>query len=293
MRAVVVLPDQTFFVSGVYGARRWPCCGIRPCPSISRACCWMPAGRSSDGGPAFRAARPRVSRWKPRTGRGGRAAAPGDPRWAERGLGASPAHDTPRDAVAYRPAIALTGVNAAERLGRCSPSRPRRDRPDRPGPPRRRSCARSRCDARSAGPHSNAPPRRCARCSRGCPAHRPLVPGVAPLPCGQSTRGRRVTWGVVADDLEEELCAAGVGGAGSPPHREFREAPRSSRPVRRPSPAVEAPPSSIPAWVAQVLEKELGLSSEEIGRLEPDQARRMADEHWSRPRQRLLKEAGG
>lgn len=66
---------------------------------------------------------------------------------------------------------------------------------------------------------------------------------------------------------------------------EFWEALRTGRPVRRPSPAVEPPPPSIPAWVARVLETELHLSPEEIGRLEPDEARRMADEHWSKPRE--------
>lgn len=72
---------------------------------------------------------------------------------------------------------------------------------------------------------------------------------------------------------------------------EFWEALRSKRSVRRPSRAVEAPPPSIPAWAAQVLEKGLGLSPEGIGRLEPDQARRMVEDHWSMARERPPKEA--
>ena len=74
---------------------------------------------------------------------------------------------------------------------------------------------------------------------------------------------------------------------------EFWEALRSRRPVRRPSPAVEPPPPSIPVWVAEVLEKELRLSPEEIGRLAPDEARRMAEEAWSKPRARSAEEVDG
>jgi hypothetical protein len=64
---------------------------------------------------------------------------------------------------------------------------------------------------------------------------------------------------------------------------DFWECIRSGRPVDRPVP-VEAAPKEHPAWVVQVLAGELHMTGEEIMALELDEAERLVQEHWSRPR---------
>ncbi len=65
---------------------------------------------------------------------------------------------------------------------------------------------------------------------------------------------------------------------------EFWAALRTKRPVSRPSPAPEAAPRSLPAWLALALEQEVGVLAEEIERLSAEEAQAMLDRHRSRPR---------
>lgn len=66
---------------------------------------------------------------------------------------------------------------------------------------------------------------------------------------------------------------------------EFWEVLRSKTPTRRPSPAPEPAPASLPLWIAEALERELGLSRERIADLDEREARRLLDEKRSRPRE--------
>lgn len=64
---------------------------------------------------------------------------------------------------------------------------------------------------------------------------------------------------------------------------EFWEVLRTKRPAQRPSPAPESAPSSLPLWLAQALEREVGLTREQIAKLDEDTARRLLDEARSKP----------
>lgn len=66
---------------------------------------------------------------------------------------------------------------------------------------------------------------------------------------------------------------------------EFWEVLRTREPATRPSPAPELPPASIPMWIAEALEREVGLSREQIADLDERDARALVDEVRSRPRE--------
>jgi hypothetical protein len=65
---------------------------------------------------------------------------------------------------------------------------------------------------------------------------------------------------------------------------EFWEVLRTRRPARRPSPAPEPPPRSLPLWLALSLEREVGLTREQIAELDEDEARGLLIQARSRPR---------
>lgn len=65
---------------------------------------------------------------------------------------------------------------------------------------------------------------------------------------------------------------------------EFWEVLRTRSPAERPSRAPEPAPKSLPLWLARALEREVGLSREEIAGLDEGGARRKLDEARSRPR---------
>lgn len=66
---------------------------------------------------------------------------------------------------------------------------------------------------------------------------------------------------------------------------EFWEVLRTRTPATRPSPAPEPAPPSLPLWLALALEREVGLTREQIAELDADEARRRLDESRSRPRE--------
>jgi len=63
---------------------------------------------------------------------------------------------------------------------------------------------------------------------------------------------------------------------------DFWRALETGEPVERPSAPPEAE-ATLPAYLARVLERELHLSQEEIAALSEEEAKRLADEHWSKP----------
>ncbi len=65
---------------------------------------------------------------------------------------------------------------------------------------------------------------------------------------------------------------------------EFWEVPRTKAPAPRPSPAPEPAPTSLPLWLARALEREVGLTREQIAKLADDEARRLLVEARSKPR---------
>jgi hypothetical protein len=65
---------------------------------------------------------------------------------------------------------------------------------------------------------------------------------------------------------------------------EFWEVLRTKTPAPRPSPAPEPSPRSLPLWLALALEREAGLTGEQISELDEDEARRSLGEARSRPR---------
>jgi hypothetical protein len=67
---------------------------------------------------------------------------------------------------------------------------------------------------------------------------------------------------------------------------EFWNALRAQRPVPRPSPVSEPPPASLPLWIAQALEREVGLSREQIEEIDVARARELIDEARSSPERR-------
>jgi hypothetical protein len=65
---------------------------------------------------------------------------------------------------------------------------------------------------------------------------------------------------------------------------EFWEVLRIREPAQRPSPAPEPAPRSLPLWLAQALEREVGLTREQIAELDEVEARRQLHEARSRPK---------
>ena len=65
---------------------------------------------------------------------------------------------------------------------------------------------------------------------------------------------------------------------------EFWDVLRTKAPAPRPSPAPEPAPKSLPLWLAQALEREAGLTREQIAELDESEARRQLDEARSRPK---------
>ena len=65
---------------------------------------------------------------------------------------------------------------------------------------------------------------------------------------------------------------------------EFWEVIRTRTPAARPSPAPEPAPRSLPLWLAQALEREVGLTRNEIAELDEDEARRLLVESRSKPK---------
>jgi hypothetical protein len=66
---------------------------------------------------------------------------------------------------------------------------------------------------------------------------------------------------------------------------EFWEVLRTRKPATRPSPAPEPTPASLPLWIAQALERAVGLSREQIAELDETDARALIDEVRSRSRE--------
>jgi hypothetical protein len=66
---------------------------------------------------------------------------------------------------------------------------------------------------------------------------------------------------------------------------EFWDVLRTKAPAPRPSPAPEPAPRSLPLWLAQALEREVGLTREQIAELDEDWARLRLDEARSRPKE--------
>ena len=65
---------------------------------------------------------------------------------------------------------------------------------------------------------------------------------------------------------------------------EFWEVLRTRTPAPRPSPAPEPAPRSLPLWLAQAHEREVGLARERIAELDEEGARRLLVEARSRPK---------
>jgi hypothetical protein len=65
---------------------------------------------------------------------------------------------------------------------------------------------------------------------------------------------------------------------------EFWEVLRTKSSAERASPAPEPGPSSLPLWLAQALEREVGLRREQIAELDEAEARRQLDAARSRPK---------
>jgi hypothetical protein len=65
---------------------------------------------------------------------------------------------------------------------------------------------------------------------------------------------------------------------------EFWEVLRTRTPAPRPSPAPEPAPTSLPLWLAQAVEREVGLTREQIAELDEIDARQRLDEARSRPK---------
>ena len=65
---------------------------------------------------------------------------------------------------------------------------------------------------------------------------------------------------------------------------EFWEVLRTRTPAPRPSPAPEPAPRSLPLWLAQALEREVGLTRNAIAELGEDEARRLLVESRSKPK---------
>jgi hypothetical protein len=63
---------------------------------------------------------------------------------------------------------------------------------------------------------------------------------------------------------------------------EFWECIRGQRPVDRPVELAEGPVEHE-AWVIAVLVAELHMAAEQIGQLSEEEARRLVEEHWSKP----------
>ncbi len=66
---------------------------------------------------------------------------------------------------------------------------------------------------------------------------------------------------------------------------EFWEVLRTRKPATRPSPAPEPTPASLPLWIAQALEREVGLGREQIAAFDETEARALIDEVRSRSRE--------
>lgn len=65
---------------------------------------------------------------------------------------------------------------------------------------------------------------------------------------------------------------------------DFWEVLRTKAPAPRPSPEPEPAPASLPLWLAQAVEREVGLTSEQIAEIDQDEARRLLVEARSKPR---------
>jgi hypothetical protein len=65
---------------------------------------------------------------------------------------------------------------------------------------------------------------------------------------------------------------------------EFWDVLRTKAPAPRPSPTPEPAPKSLPLWLALALEREVGLTREQIAELDEHEAHRRLDEARSRPR---------
>jgi hypothetical protein len=64
---------------------------------------------------------------------------------------------------------------------------------------------------------------------------------------------------------------------------EFWEVLRTRTPAPRPSPAPEPAPRSLPLWLAQAVEREVGLTREQIAELGEAEAHQRLDKARSRP----------
>jgi hypothetical protein len=65
---------------------------------------------------------------------------------------------------------------------------------------------------------------------------------------------------------------------------EFWDVLRTNAPAPRPSPAPEPAPKSLPVWLALALEREVGLTREQIAELDEQEAHLRLDEARSRQR---------
>ena len=65
----------------------------------------------------------------------------------------------------------------------------------------------------------------------------------------------------------------------------FWEVLQTRKPATRPSPAPEPAPASLPLWIAQALEREVGLGREQIAELDESDARALINAVRSRSRE--------
>ena len=65
---------------------------------------------------------------------------------------------------------------------------------------------------------------------------------------------------------------------------EFWEVLRTKNPAPRPSPAPQPAPRSLPLWLAEALEREVGLARKRITELDEEEARRLLVEARSKPK---------
>jgi hypothetical protein len=63
---------------------------------------------------------------------------------------------------------------------------------------------------------------------------------------------------------------------------DFREVLRTKTPAPRPSPTPEPAPTSLPLWLVLALEREAGLTRDQIAELDEDEARRLLVETRSK-----------
>ncbi|HZE04464.1 MAG TPA: hypothetical protein VE127_04520, partial [Solirubrobacteraceae bacterium] len=65
--------------------------------------------------------------------------------------------------------------------------------------------------------------------------------------------------------------------------QEFWEAIRTGDPVSRPVPTDPVEAVELPGWVVKVLVEDLHMEADQIAELDPEEAKRLVQEFWTRP----------